>query len=84
MRTTITLDDDLLRIAKERALERKTTLGHVIEDALRAFLLREEASQQDSQPFRLITFRGDGPQPGVHLDKTAELIEQDDVKQFGE
>ena len=68
-RTTIRLDDDLLRRAKRAALERGTTLTAVIEDALRRALALEPGGRPRS------TFRGDGLQPGVDLDDTASLLD---------
>ncbi|HZD78966.1 MAG TPA: type II toxin-antitoxin system VapB family antitoxin [Actinomycetota bacterium] len=38
MKTTLNLDDDLMRQAKKRAVEEGTTLTHVVEEALRAAL----------------------------------------------
>lgn len=73
MRTTIRLDDDLLRRAKRAALERGTTLTAVIEDALRRALAPEPGDRPRS--VSLPTFRGDGLQPGVDLDDTASLLD---------
>ena len=81
MRTTVSIDDHLLDMAKRRALERRTTVGAVIEDALRAALLggRDRAST----PFTLVTFRGDGPQEGVDLDRPSGLLAAEDVERYG-
>jgi hypothetical protein len=73
MRTTIRLDDDLLRRAKREALERGTTLTAVIEDALRRALAPAGAGRRE--PFRMPTFHGDGLRPGVDLDDTAALLD---------
>ena len=73
MRTTIRLDDELLTRAKRAALERGTTLTAVIEDALRRALA--PAGDGGREPFRMITFRGNGLQPGVDLDDTASLLD---------
>ena len=81
MRTTINLDDDLLAEAKRRALNKKTTLRAVIEEALRAALLQPESP--GGRPFQLVTFGGAGPRPGVNLDRTSELLEADDVERLG-
>jgi hypothetical protein len=75
MRTTIRLDDNLLRAAKRLAVETGRTLTSVIEDALRQSLSRPRASEQ---PFRakLPVARGGGVlQPGVDLDDSAALLE---------
>lgn len=73
MRTTIRLDDQLLRAAKQYAAERGTTLTAVIEDALREVLARREP--QDREPFRLVTFGQGGLRRGVDLDDSAGLLD---------
>lgn len=73
MRTTIRLDDDLLRAAKRAAVERGTTLTAVIEDALRRALAPGAVASHEE--VELPTFRGDGLQPGVDLDDSASLLD---------
>ena len=65
MRTTLALDDRLLRAAKKQAAEEGTTLTRVIEEALRQHLA---ARKQPRKPFRLrlLTKRG-RLVPGVNL-----------------
>jgi hypothetical protein len=75
MRTTVRLDERLLRQAKAVAAEERRTLTAVIDDALRQFLARRSAPRAKRAPIKLVTFRGDGLQPGVDLDDTAALIE---------
>ena len=72
MRTTVRLDDELLTRAKRAALERGTTLTAVIEDALRRALAPGLAR---SESVVLPSFRGDGLQPGVDLDDSANLLD---------
>jgi len=74
MRTTIRLDDRLLRLAKQRAAERGKTLNAVIEEALRASLAARPASSE-RVPIELPSFRGNGLQPGVDLDDSATLLD---------
>lgn len=74
MRTTIRLPDTLLRQAKARASETGRTLNAVIEDALRAALLRRPAAAFAPRVV-LPTFRGEGLQPGVDLDDSAALLD---------
>jgi hypothetical protein len=78
MRTTITLDDRLLRAAKRYAADRGTTVSAVIDEALRAKLAAP--APRSVRPFRLVTFRGRGPREGIDLDRTSELLERDDVE----
>ena len=74
MRTTIRLEDHLLREAKQFAARTGRTLTAVIEDALRESLARSR-----KRPLRtratLPTFRGNGLRPGVDLDDSASLLE---------
>lgn len=74
MRTTIQLNDQLLAEAKKYALESGRTLKSVIEDALRESLNRQHI-QVPKNPVKLKTFNGDGLQPGVNLDDSADLLQ---------
>jgi hypothetical protein len=74
MRTTIRLDDDLLREAKAYAAATDRTLTRLIEDALREALARRDA-RPARQRVRLRTFKGRGLQPGVNLDSNAALLD---------
>ena len=73
MRTTIRMDDGLLRQAKEYAARTGTSLTRLIEDAVRELLARSAARVRE--PVRLPTCDGEGLQPGVDLDDTASLID---------
>jgi len=74
MRTTIRLDDQLLRKAKQVAAQTGRTLTAVIEDALRQSLSGRH-SAEELQPIRLIRTGVGGLRPGVDLDHTAELLD---------
>lgn len=58
MRTTLVLDDQLVRAAKQRAAEADITLSEVVNQALRASVLAPRPPH--SAPFRMPTFRGRG------------------------
>jgi hypothetical protein len=74
MRTTIRIDEQLLREAKELAARTGRSLTSVIEDALRESLARQrEAGRR--KPVRLVTFGGRGLRPGVDLDESASLLD---------
>ena len=73
MRTTVRLDDDLLRAVKRYAAERQLTLTAVLEQALRQMLALQE-KLESRPPVRLPTFKGRGLQPGVDLDDSAALL----------
>ena len=70
MRTTIRLDDGLLREAKAYAASTDRTLTRLIEDALREALARRK---QRRPRVELPTSGAGGLQPGVDLDNSAAL-----------
>ena len=72
MRTTINLNDRLFRDAKRRAAQDGTTLGRLLEDALRVHLNRP--AKQKSYSFEWRTERG-RLQPGVRLDDRDALFD---------
>ena len=74
MRTTIRIDEQLLKEAKQLAIHSRKTLTSVIEDALRESLARQRASGQ-REPVRLITCGGNGLLPGVDIDDSAALLD---------
>lgn len=75
MRTTIRIDDQLLREAKAKAARAGTTLGAVVEDALRVALTRREPGGVREQA-DLPTYAGSRLQPGVDLDDSADLLDR--------
>ena len=76
MRTTIRLDDRLLRELKKHAAARGHTLTAVIDEAVRQFLARTAAGggRPKAPPFRVITFKS-ALRPGVDLDDSAALLD---------
>ncbi|MCC5805669.1 MAG: hypothetical protein JJU00_05000 [Opitutales bacterium] len=74
MRTTISISDELLEEAKRISHERKTTLGNVIEDALRVALRSREKGVAEGPPRPLVTFRGKGVRPGVNVNDSSDLL----------
>jgi hypothetical protein len=75
MRTTVRLDDALLRQAKKLAAETGRSLTAVIEDALRETINRRSARNALPGKFRLPAFKGRGLRPGIDLDNSAELLD---------
>jgi len=63
MKTTIEINDALLRQAKVHAAERDLSLKAVVEQALRQYLERSAAAR--GFKLRKRTFRGQGLQPGL-------------------
>lgn len=73
MRTTVRLDERLLRDAKTFAARNGRTLTAVMEESLRQFLSRTPV-RANGRPFRMRTFKGSGLAPGVDLDDSATLL----------
>lgn len=71
MRTTVTLDDELLASAKTVARRRGYSLGQLLEDALR----RELARTGVEPPSVPVFWGGTGPRPGVNLRSNRALAE---------
>jgi ribosomal protein L20A (L18A) len=70
MRTTIDIDDQLLKYAKLQAAQQGSTLRQVIEDALREFFSRHSLERN---PVKLETVSGARLKPGVNLDDGRSL-----------
>ncbi|HXM69613.1 MAG TPA: hypothetical protein VN970_00655 [Thermoanaerobaculia bacterium] len=72
MRTTLDLDDRVLRQAKRRALERGETLTRFIEGAIRSRLA--EAARLPPYRLELLTKKGEA-RPGVDWDDRDSIYE---------
>ena len=72
MRTTIRLDDSLLRRAKAAAAASGRSLNDLISDAVRAALVSRPTPGRVAE---LPLYRGRGLQPGVDLDDSAALLD---------
>jgi hypothetical protein len=72
MRTTVTIDDDLLRRAKREAARTDRTLSQVLEDALRDSLAPRPAGQKRFR-LRLVTAGGTGVRGGVDIADNAAV-----------
>lgn len=75
MRTTVRLDEALLRAAKAEAARSGATLTSLIEDALRDALRRRKAARSHRSVVSLTTFKGNGLCAGVDLDDSAALAD---------
>lgn len=73
MRTTVDLDEDTLRQAKQVAAANGTTLARLIEDAVKALLSRRPEPARPAVP--LPVFHGRGLRPGVDLADSAGLAD---------
>lgn len=57
MKTTLNIDDGLLRKAKKAAAERGVTLTSIVEDALRSALARKPSPPKDRLPWPTVKGR---------------------------
>jgi hypothetical protein len=72
MRTTLNIDDQVLTLAKHRAVEQGVTLTRVVENALRDALLKKE---EKTSEIHLLTVNGFGVKPGIDLDHSSSLLD---------
>jgi len=82
MRTTVEINDELFRLAKQRAVDKGIPLREVIETALRAHL----GATPGGKPYRLQWHPEGGElQPGIDLGDWATVkraLAEDDVARF--
>jgi hypothetical protein len=72
-RTTVRLDDELLRLAKTKAAKEGRSLTSLIEEGLRHVVQAEAARPAKFYP--RVSAASGGPRPGVDLRRTSELLE---------
>lgn len=72
VRTTVNIDDRLLRQAKLAAARSGRSLSDLVDDGLRLLLARPPRA---SEPIALPTFGGSGLRPGVDLEDKDALLE---------
>ena len=75
MRTTLSIDDHLLKQAKQRAASQHRSLAKFVEEALRQVLAREPAQRKPRSPVELPVSGEGGMLPGVDMDSTADLLQ---------
>jgi len=73
MRTTVSIDDELLATARERARLRGQTLGQLVESSLRRELA--SADRAGDRPEVPVFRDGTGPRPGLDLSSNRALLE---------
>ncbi|MBA3528398.1 MAG: ribbon-helix-helix protein, CopG family [Propionibacteriaceae bacterium] len=71
MRTTVTLDDDLLATLQQLAGERGTTFKEVLNATIRAGL-----KPTNKQPVPPLPSRSMGLRPSINLDRAALLVDE--------
>lgn len=81
MRTTITIDDDLLEHLRRRAAESGTTVSRLIEDSVRLAAARPRGAEP--KEFKLVTYGRGGRFTSLDVNRTSVLLESEDVERFG-
>lgn len=76
MRTTVDIEESLLRRARKRADAANTTLSQIVKDALRAYL--SAPARRSDQPFELVV-RGTLGSPCPTPAEMARVLEDEDV-----
>ena len=79
MRTTMVIDDDLLRRAKKRAAEMGTTVSDVINRALRE-AFSQHTPPASLPPFRMVTFGRGQPQVDHQPAQLARALDEEDKR----
>jgi hypothetical protein len=74
-RTTVRLNEQLLRDAKKTAAEAGLTLTSLIEDGLREILARRKQAVSQKNKFEMPTYDLGRPLPGVDLNNNAALLD---------
>jgi len=79
-RTTVRLPDDLIRRAKRKALAEGRSLTALIEDGLRRVLADRASPRRTERELPPVSSASGGLMPGVNLDDTAALLENEDAE----
>ena len=74
MRTTVSLDDHVLAMARREALTQHRSLASLVEEALRQLLTRTTAAPKVRRHVELPESGEGGLQPGVDLDSSSDLL----------
>ncbi len=74
MRTTVDIEDDVLRLAMEAAVRRGTSLSAIVTDALRQSLAKREDAPGGKFEVRVYHPKVPGLKPGVDVDDNAALL----------
>ena len=80
MRTTIDLNERLLNKLKRLASQNKTTLSKCVESLLMEQMVQKKEVKEQS--FELLTVSGELLDQSLDLNRSSELLVQDDLEQF--
>ncbi|MCI0602965.1 antitoxin [bacterium] len=80
MRTTVTLDDDVVRELKARAKQTDKSFKQVLNDSLRLAFSSSRASIRKMKPFR-VRPHSSALRPGIDFEKLNQLVDQLEVEE---
>jgi hypothetical protein len=75
VRTTVTLDDDIVERVKAASQARGASFGDTLNDLLRVALAKQKA-QTEQKPFKIKPFKNSGYYPHLNYDCWARLLEE--------
>ena len=81
MRTTLILNDNLVREAKIRAAESNTSFSAIVNDALREKLLRQKRVS-DIAAYKIPVYNGSSPAEDLTPDRIAAFRDNEDLEDF--
>ncbi len=74
MKTTLMIEDSVLRLAKQHAAARDTTVSEIVNQSLRTYLHSRETAATDVQPFSIPVYgKFQTHAPGVSPAQLADL-----------
>jgi hypothetical protein len=79
MRTTLVLDDEILKRARHRAIDLGVTLSELVNRSLERVLDEEEA-QKELEPFQMVTFDGGADEVGHTPEDFKRIMEDEDIE----
>jgi hypothetical protein len=82
MRTTLTVDDDLAGLLKQRARELGMTFNEAVNRTIRAGISEATATRRDPTPKTIS--HSFGFRPGIDLDKLGQLADELEAEAFAE
>jgi hypothetical protein len=82
MRTTISIEDNLLVKLKERAAETGSTVSRLIEEAVKVMMNRKAPESDEPVEFELVTFGAGGQFTRYNIDKTSSLLAAGDLEKY--
>jgi len=82
MRTTISIDEEILEQLKARAAKEGTTVSRLIENSVR-LAAAPHAKGAAGPAFELVVFGKGGRFTSLDVDRVSALIEQDDLARHG-